>query len=119
MMKTKNLLFTAIAILLFITLKQSVKAQTGYYSPSLVNFDVAMNNLLNDYDIPGGQLAITYKGRLVYSRGFGLAESSTNTAVCPDNIFRNCWGYSLITKMNLPKEAVFEAQNCLLAQSFI
>ena len=84
----KNLLFTAIAILLFITLKQSVKAQTGYYSPSLVNFDVAMNNLLKDYDIPGGQLAITYKGRLVYSRGFGLANSSTNTAVCPNNIFR-------------------------------
>jgi CubicO group peptidase (beta-lactamase class C family) len=47
-----------------------------------------MNNLLKNYDIPGGQLAITYKGRLVYSRGFGFADKSTNTAVCPDNIFR-------------------------------
>ena len=87
-MKTKTLLSTAIGIFLLFTSTQSVKAQTGVYSPSLVNFDVAMTNLLNDFDIPGGQLAITYQGRLVYSRGFGFADSSTNTAVCPDNIFR-------------------------------
>ena len=77
MMKPKKILFKAIVILLFLTLNQSAKAQTGYYSPSLVNFDVAMKNLLKNYNIPGGQLAITYKGRLVYSRGFGLANSST------------------------------------------
>ena len=87
-MKTKNLLSTAIGIFLLFTSTQSVKAQTGVYSPSLVNFDVAMTNLLNNYDIPGGQLAITYKGRLVYSRGFGLADESAKTVVCPDNIFR-------------------------------
>ena len=82
------LLFTAITIFVLFTCTKRIDAQTGYYSPSLVNFDVAMNNLLKNYDIPGGQLAITYKGRLVYSRGFGLADKSTNTAVCPDNIFR-------------------------------
>ncbi len=87
-MKIKNLLLTAITTFLLFTSTQSVKAQTGVYSPSLVNFDIAMTNLLNDFDIPGGQLAITYQGRLVYSRGFGFADSSTNTAVCPDNIFR-------------------------------
>ena len=87
-MKTKKMLLKTIVILLLFTCTQSVKAQTGYYSPSLVNFDVAMNNLLKNYDIPGGQLAITYKGRLVYSRGFGLADESAKTAVCPDNIFR-------------------------------
>ena len=82
------LLFTAITIFVLFTCTKRIDAQTGYYSPSLVNFDVAMNNLLKNYNIPGGQLAITYKGRLVYSRGFGLADKSTNTAVCPDNIFR-------------------------------
>ena len=87
-MKTLKLQLAAITIFLLFSFSQRVNAQTGYYSPSLVNFDVAMNNLLKDYDIPGGQLAITYKGRLVYSRGFGLADKSTNTAVCPDNIFR-------------------------------
>jgi CubicO group peptidase (beta-lactamase class C family) len=87
-MKTKKTLLKAIVISLLFTCTQSVKAQTGYYSPSLVNFDVAMANLLKNYDIPGGQLAITYKGRLVYSRGFGLADETAKTAVCPDNIFR-------------------------------
>jgi CubicO group peptidase (beta-lactamase class C family) len=87
-MKTKKILLKAIVISILFTCTQSVKAQTGYYSPSLVNFDVAMANLLKNYDIPGGQLAITYKGRLVYSRGFGLANESAKTAVCPDNIFR-------------------------------
>ena len=87
-MKTLKLQLAAITIFLLFSFSQRVNAQTGYYSPSLVNFDVAMNNLLKDYDIPGGQLAITYKGRLVYSRGFGLADKSTNIAVCPDNIFR-------------------------------
>jgi CubicO group peptidase (beta-lactamase class C family) len=87
-MKTKKILLKAIVISILFTCTQSVKAQTGYYSPSLVNFDVAMANLLKNYDIPGGQLAITYKGRLVYSRGFGLADESAKTVVCPDNIFR-------------------------------
>lgn len=87
-MKTLKLQLAAITIFLLFSFSQRVIAQTGYYSPSLVNFDVAMNNLLKNYDIPGAQLAITYKGRLVYSRGFGLADKSTNTAVCPDNIFR-------------------------------
>jgi len=87
-MKTKKILLKAIVISLLFTFTQSVKAQTGYYSPSLVNFDVAMANLLKNYDIPGGQLAITYKGRLVYSRGFGLADETAKTVVCPDNIFR-------------------------------
>jgi len=87
-MKTKNILFKAIAILLLFTCSQTVKGQTGYYSPSLVNFDVAMNNLLKNYDIPGGQLALTYKGRLVYSRGFGSADKMAKTSVCPENIFR-------------------------------
>jgi CubicO group peptidase (beta-lactamase class C family) len=87
-MKTIKLQLAAITLFLLFSFSQRVNAQTGYYSPSLVNFDVAMNNLLKNYDIPGGQLAITYKGRLVYSRGFGFADKSTNTAVCPDNIFR-------------------------------
>ena len=88
MMKIKNLQIIALVISLIFTFKQSAKAQTGYYSPSLANFDDAMTYLLADYYLPGGQLAITYQGRLVYSRGFGYADLSTNTAVCPDNIFR-------------------------------
>ena len=79
----KNFLFV-----LFLFCCSSSKAQTGYEVPDLVNFDEAMMNLISDYSIPGGQLAITYQGRLVYNRGFGYADLDANTLVCPDNIFR-------------------------------
>ena len=44
-------------------------AQTGLYVPQLAKFDTAMLNLMSEYNVPGGQLAITYHGRLVYNRG--------------------------------------------------
>ncbi len=66
----------------------SASAQTGESVPELVNFDAAMLNLLDQYDVPGAQLAITYQGRLVYSRGFGYANTADQTLVQPDHIFR-------------------------------
>lgn len=62
--------------------------QTGVSVPSLVNFDTAMIGLLNRYNVPGGQLAITYNGRLVYNRGFGMAAVNNSTPVEPFNTFR-------------------------------
>jgi CubicO group peptidase (beta-lactamase class C family) len=88
MMKIKNLLFKAIAILLFLTLNQSARAQTGIYVPELEIFDKAMTNLLTKYKVKGAQLALTYKGRLVYNRGFGYANTATSTFVQPNHRFR-------------------------------
>ncbi len=78
-----------ITTLVFIALllNQS-KAQTGVYVPQLANFDTAMQNLMTQYNVPGGQLAITYHGRLVYSRGFGFANTTTQTSVQPNSLFR-------------------------------
>lgn len=56
--------------------------------PQLAKFDTAMLNLMSAYNVPGGQLAITYHGRLVYNRGFGLANTSTQDSVYPNSIFR-------------------------------
>lgn len=64
------------------------KAQTGVYVPELAAFDSAMQQMLSTYNIPGGQLAISYKGRLVYNRGFGLANVATQDSVTPNSIFR-------------------------------
>ncbi len=63
-------------------------AQTGAYVPELVNFDTAMAGLLSRYNVPGGQLAITYQGRLVYNRGFGYADRTTSAPVQPESVFR-------------------------------
>ena len=62
-------------LLFIIILKISVKAQTGVFVPELTLFDDKINSIMNKYEINGGQLAITYEGRLVYNRGFGLADT--------------------------------------------
>ena len=78
-------IFTLITIML---VSLSLKAQTGIYVPQLADFDTAMMNLLDQYDVPGGQLAITYQGRLVYNRGFGYADTVAQIPVEPNSIFR-------------------------------
>lgn len=65
-----------------------LNAQTGIYVPELKAFDNAMKNLMDQYDIPGAQLAITYKDRLVYNRGFGKANVEKNELVNPNSKFR-------------------------------
>jgi len=82
-MKTKLL-----SIICFVLWGFTTNAQTGLYVPELANFDDAMLNLLSTYNVPGGQLAITYQERLVYSRGFGLANTATQDSVYPNSSFR-------------------------------
>ena len=36
--------------------------------------DEAMQNLLKSYNVPGGALAVGYKGKLVFARGYGFAD---------------------------------------------
>ncbi len=82
-MKTKFL-----PIICLIIWGYSANAQTGLYVPQLANFDTAMLNLMSKYNVPGGQLAITYQGRLVYNRGFGLANTEKQDSVSPKSLFR-------------------------------
>ncbi|MEO8085216.1 MAG: serine hydrolase [Bacteroidota bacterium] len=74
-------------IILFI-ISFITRAQTGVYVPQLAGFDTAMMNLMNQYGVPGGQLAITYQGRLVYNRGFGYADTVAHSLVEPNSVFR-------------------------------
>lgn len=78
-----------LVLLLLLTLTHlTPHAQTGTPIPKLAPFDTAMTALLAQYHVPGGQLAITYHGKLVYSRGFGLADSANHTQVQPNSVFR-------------------------------
>lgn len=83
-MKTKVTALIAF-INLFLT---SLFAQTGTYVPQLVNFDIAMVGFMSRNNIPGGQLAITRMGKLVYNRGFGLANIASGDSVYPNSVFR-------------------------------
>jgi CubicO group peptidase (beta-lactamase class C family) len=44
-----------------------------------------MEKLLTTYQIPGGALAVSNKGALIYARGFGYADTARSTPVQPDS----------------------------------
>lgn len=47
-----------------------------------------MQNILAKYSIPGGALAVSRNGALVYARGFGYADVASKAPVQPDSLFR-------------------------------
>src|SRR5262245_25256446 len=61
---------------------------TGSEQPELAALDEWMKSFVAEHQIPGGALAIVKDGRLVYARGFGLADRDAKTAVQPESLFR-------------------------------
>jgi N-acyl-D-amino-acid deacylase len=47
-----------------------------------------MNTLLSKYAIPGGSVALTQNGRLVFARGYGYADPQTQLPAQPDSRYR-------------------------------
>lgn len=62
--------------------------RTGTYYPGLQPIDEAVQAFLHKWKIPGGAVAITKDGRLVYNRGFGFAHRKSHTLVQPTHQFR-------------------------------
>ena len=50
---------------------------TGSAVPSLASLDTLMRNDMKEFGALGGALAVSYKGRLVYARGFGYADRAS------------------------------------------
>ncbi|MFO0949373.1 MAG: serine hydrolase domain-containing protein [Planctomycetota bacterium] len=63
-------------------------AITGQADPRLASFDQMMIRFLEEHQVPGAAVAITRKGKLVYARGFGIADRERGTAVQPNSLFR-------------------------------
>lgn len=61
---------------------------TGPAVPGMASFDRTMLRLLATWQIPGGAVAVARDGRLVFARGYGLAESEAAQPVLPDALFR-------------------------------
>ena len=51
-------------------------------------FDRLIPDFIDKYDIPGGAVAIVKDGRLVFARGYGLADIGNAEPVQPDSLFR-------------------------------
>jgi CubicO group peptidase (beta-lactamase class C family) len=51
-------------------------------------YDELMHRFMAEHGPPGAALAVTYRGRLVYARGFGHANLQTRQPVTPTSLFR-------------------------------
>jgi N-acyl-D-amino-acid deacylase len=61
---------------------------TGESVPELAAFDEIVLGMMEQFELPGGQLAIAREGRLVFNRGFGYASVEDQEPVEPDALFR-------------------------------
>ena len=62
--------------------------QTGPEVVGMEAFDRLVPELMHRYNLPGGALAVVKDGRLVFARGYGLADIQNQEPVQPDSLFR-------------------------------
>jgi N-acyl-D-amino-acid deacylase len=77
--------FATTTILLAITVQTQLLLAAG---DEFAPFDRWMTSFLQDHKVPGGSLAIVKNGKVVYARGFGLADKEKGTPVQPESLFR-------------------------------
>jgi len=63
-------------------------AATGHPAPGTEPLDTFMSGFIAEWDGVGGALAVAKDGRLVFARGYGLADIEAGQAVQPDSLFR-------------------------------
>jgi CubicO group peptidase (beta-lactamase class C family) len=68
---------------------------------ALPSFDQLMNRLMTTYKSPGGSIALTRNGRLVFARGYGTYDAQDRTPVQPDSLFRIASLSKLITAVTV------------------
>jgi N-acyl-D-amino-acid deacylase len=61
---------------------------SGEEVPELKLFDTAVLELMSKWGLPGAQLSVGYEGRLVFSRGYGYADTEAGVTVQRDHRFR-------------------------------
>jgi CubicO group peptidase (beta-lactamase class C family) len=57
-------------------------------TPKLEAYDRLMADFMREHEPPGAALAVAYRGRLVYARGFGHADREKQDPVEPTSLFR-------------------------------
>ncbi len=59
----------------------------GERTVSLADLDGIMNQTLQQFYVPGGSLSVAHNGKLVYAKGFGVANLRTQEPVTPTTLF--------------------------------
>lgn len=60
----------------------------GTNQVDIAKVDDALSNFMTKYSIPGASLAVSKNGKLVYRKGFGLADKEAGEKVTVDHRFR-------------------------------
>jgi len=63
-------------------------SETGVEDANLAGFDRLMREFMAENHVPGAELAVARHEKLVYARGFGLADTATHQPVEPTSLFR-------------------------------
>lgn len=71
--------------------------------PSLDVVDSIMEDFIEKFQIVGASVSIAKDGRLVYSKGFGMADREMNSPAGPENLFRIASVSKLITAVAIMK----------------
>lgn len=71
--------------------------------PETAPVDSLIVEFLRRNRINGASVAVTYKGKLVYAKGFGWANKEENIPVTPENLFRIASVSKLITATTIMK----------------
>lgn len=61
---------------------------SGVHQSGLAPLDELMDSFVKEQRVPGAALAVTQDSRLVYARGFGMADRERQQAVQPADLFR-------------------------------
>ncbi len=78
-------------------------AQVATGQGGLAAVGAVMQGLLNEYSVPGAALAVTLQGRLAYARGYGYANTSSNTQAQPGTPFRQASISKTFTVIAIPQ----------------
>jgi CubicO group peptidase (beta-lactamase class C family) len=65
-----------------------VQAATGVAVPEMASYDTEVQAFMAKWGVPGASVAVVRNGRLVFARGYGVADPSTGAAMQPDALFR-------------------------------
>lgn len=61
---------------------------SGVESPLTVSIDRGVVGFMDKHQVPGASIAISYSGKLLYARGFGIKDRSDPAAVTTNSLFR-------------------------------
>lgn len=67
--------------------EEGAASASAQRAASLADLDAIMNQTLQQYYVPGGALAVAHNGKLVYAKGFGVANLRTQEPVTPNTLF--------------------------------